>query len=248
MFFRWVFHEPAPLFSPFGPCCPRIFAQTQHMKRFRLGKLLNYFFQGLIVLAPAFITAWAVVSLFNLIDDLLPNFLHLLLPEIVKIDVQGNPAKIPGLGFLVVVLIVLVVGYFSSLFFVSKLLGLFDQLLEKTPGIKIIYTTVKDFLEAFAGNKRKFNKPVLVSIEALDVWRIGFITQTDVSQFGLVGYVAVYVPHSYAFSGITYLVTTERIKQLGDLSSADAMKFTISGGVAVLGDHDHEEGRQHAKK
>lgn len=218
------------------------------MKAFRPGKLFNYFFQGLVVLAPTIITAWAVISLFNLIDDLLPNLLHVLFPDIVKLDPQGNPEKIPGLGFLVVVLIVLLAGYFSSLFFVSKLLGLFDQLLEKTPGIKFIYTTVKDFLEAFAGNKRKFNKPVLVSIESPDIWRIGFITQSDVSQFGLHGYVSVYVPHSYAFSGVTYLVKSERIKPLGDISSSDAMKFTLSGGVAELGEHDHEEERLHGKK
>ncbi len=211
------------------------------MKAFRLGKFLNYFFQGLIVLAPAIITAWAVVSLFNFIDDLLPNVLHLIFPDMVKFDVQGNPEKIPGLGFLVVIMIVLLVGYFSSLFVVSKLLGLFDQVLERTPGIKIIYTTVKDFLEAFAGNKRKFNKPVLVSIESPEIWRIGFITQTDVSQFGLHEHVSVYVPHAYAFSGVTYLVKKERIRQLHDISSAEAMKFTISGGVTAVGEHEQED-------
>jgi uncharacterized membrane protein len=140
-----------------------------------------------------------------------------------------------------VVIIVLLVGYFSSLFFVSKLLGLFDQILERTPGIKIIYSTVKDFLEAFAGNKRKFNKPVLVSIESPEIWRIGFITQTDVSQFGLQEHVSVYVPHAYAFSGITYLVKKDRIRPLHDISSSEAMKFTISGGVTAVGEHEQED-------
>ena len=147
------------------------------MKSFTPGKLIYYFFQGLIILAPIVITAWAVVSLFNFVDDILPNVLRVLVPDMVKLDAQGNPAKIPGLGFLTVVLIVLTVGYLSSLFFVSRLVNLFDTVLEKTPGIKLIYTTVKDFLEAFAGNKRKFNKPVLVAVDDKDVWRMGFITQ-----------------------------------------------------------------------
>jgi uncharacterized membrane protein len=212
------------------------------MKSFRPGKLLYFFFQGLVILAPIVITVWAVLSLFNLIDDILPNLLHVLFPDLVKLNPQGYPEKIPGLGFLVVVIIVLLVGYISSSFIVSKLVQLFDNILEKTPGVKIIYSTVKDFLEAFAGNKKKFNKPVLVSIESPDVWRIGFITQTDLAEFGLMEHVAVYIPHSYAFSGVTYLVKADRVKKLEGVSSADAMKFIVSGGVTEVAEHDLKHG------
>ncbi|MEY5046423.1 MAG: hypothetical protein RL713_1648 [Bacteroidota bacterium] len=212
------------------------------MKPFRPAKLVNYFFQGLIILAPIVITAWAVLSLFNYIDDILPNLLHVLFPDLVKLNPQGEPEKIPGLGFLVVVLIVLSVGYISSLFFVSKLVDLFDRVLERTPGIKIIYTTIKDFLEAFAGNKRKFNKPVLVNVDAPDVWRMGFITQTDLSQFDIKEHVCVYVPHSYAFSGITYFVKQDRIRVIKDVNSTDAMKFVVSGGVTDVAEEKRDKG------
>jgi uncharacterized membrane protein len=218
------------------------------MKSFRPGRLLYFFFQGTVILAPIVITVWAVLSLFNLIDDILPNLLHVLFPDFVKLNPQGYPEKIPGLGFLVVVVIVLLVGYISSSFIVSKLVELFDTVLEKTPGVKIIYSTVKDFLEAFAGNKRKFNKPVLVSIESPDVWRIGFITQLDVSEFGLQEHVAVYIPHSYAFSGITYLVKPDRIRKVEGVSSADAMKFIVSGGVTDVAEHDVKHGARPASK
>lgn len=211
------------------------------MKPFRPAKFINYFFQGLIILAPIVITAWAVISLFNFVDDILPNLLHVLFPDFVKISSQGEPEKIPGLGFLVVVLIVLVVGYISSLFFVSKFVDLFDRVLERTPGIKIIYTTVKDFLEAFAGNKRKFNKPVLVNVDAADVWRVGFITQNDLSQFDMNEHVCVYVPHSYAFSGITYFVRRERIRMIKDVNSSDAMKFIVSGGVTDVAEEKRDK-------
>ena len=77
-----------------------------------------------------------------------------------------------------------------------------------------------------------------MSIESPDVWRIGFITQTDVSEFGLHEHVAVYIPHSYAFSGVTYLVKHDRIKKVGGVSSANAMKFVVSGGVTDVGEHE----------
>ena len=83
---------------------------------------------------------------------------------------KAIPKKFPGLGFIIVIVIVLLVGYVSGSFIVSKLVELFDKILEKTPGIKIIYSTVKDFFEAFAGNKRKFDKAVLVSIESIRMY------------------------------------------------------------------------------
>ena len=213
-----------------------IFASKHNMKRISFGRLIGYFFQGMVILAPIVITAWTVITLFNLIDGILPNLLHVLFPELVKLDPNGNPEKVPGLGFLVFILLLLLVGYISSSFIVSKLVQWFDAILEKTPGVKIIYTTVKDFFEAFAGNKRKFTQPVLVNIEAPDVWRVGFITHDDLTQFGLSEHVSVYVPHSYAFSGITYLVKKDRVRVLKDIGSADAMKFVLSGGVTDVGE------------
>ena len=90
-----------------------------------------------------------------------------------------EPVHIPGLGFILAVLLVLLVGKLSSSFFLGRFVELLDGALERTPGIKFIYTSVKDFLEAFTGNKRKFNKPVLVNVDAADVWRVGFITHDD---------------------------------------------------------------------
>jgi uncharacterized membrane protein len=199
-----------------------------------LRKLFQYFLQGLIILAPIAITIFAVTSLFNWIDGILPNLVHRLVPGWLGIDEFGSPKRIPGLGFAVVIIIVLLVGYISSSFIVSRLVDLFDKILEKTPGIKIIYTTLKDFFEAFAGNKRKFDKAVLVSIESADVWRVGFITQEELNEFGLQDYVAVYVPQSYAFAGNLYFVKKERVRTMPDISSSDAMKFAISGGVTEI--------------
>jgi uncharacterized membrane protein len=199
-----------------------------------LGRIFQYFLQGLIILAPISITIFAVFSLFTWIDRILPNLIHNFFPKLIGVDENGNPKLAPGIGFGVVILIVLLVGYVSGTFIVTKLVELFDKILEKTPGIKIIYSTVKDFLEAFAGNKRKFSKAVLVSIQSNDVWRVGFITREDLQEFGLQDHVAVYVPESYAFSGNLYLVTKERVRLISDVSSTDTMKFAITGGVTEI--------------
>ena len=199
-----------------------------------LGKLFQYFLQGLIILAPIAITVAAVYSLFIWVDGILPNLIHKLFPSLLGVDDSGNPKHIPGLGFIVVIILVLLVGYISSSFVVGKLVDLFDSVLEKTPGIKFIYSTLKDFFEAFAGNKRKFDKSVLVSIDAPDIWRIGFITQEELTQFHLQEYVAVYVPQSYGFAGNLFFVKKERVKVLTDISSSEAMKFAISGGVTEI--------------
>ena len=203
--------------------------------------LLQYFFQGLVIIAPVGITIYAVLWLFNTVDSILPNILYSLFPDLFSTNTGGELRRFPGLGFIVVVLIVMLVGRVSSSFVMSRLVDLLDGLLERTPGIKLIYSSVKDFLEAFTGNKRKFNKPVLVSVDANDVWRIGFITKQNADDFELSTHSVVYIPLSYALTGVTYFVPKEKIKLLNNVTSADAMKFAVSGGVTELGEQAEKQ-------
>ena len=196
--------------------------------------LLKLFLQGLLILAPISITIWTVISAFNWIDGILPNLLYSIAPKLLGTDPSGLPRRIPGLGFVVFIGMALLVGYISPSFIVSRVVEFAESLLERTPGIKFIYSTIKDFFEAFAGNKRKFTKSVLVCVAAEDVWQVGFITQEELDEFDLKDYVAVYVPQSYAFAGHLYFVKRHRVRVLTDISSADAMKFAISGGVAEV--------------
>ncbi len=197
-------------------------------------KLFRLFLQGLLILAPISITIWTVVSAFYWIDGILPNLVYSVAPKLLGTDASGLPRRIPGLGFIVFIGIALIVGYISPSFIVSRTVEFAESLLEKTPGIKFIYSTIKDFFEAFAGNKRKFTKSVLVSIGEPDVWQVGFITQEELAEFDLQEYVAVYIPQSYAFAGHLFFVKRDRVRLLTDISSADAMKFAISGGVAAV--------------
>ena len=215
---------------------PKISALFNRQKL--LSALAQRFFQGVIVLAPIGVTIWVVVSLFNWVDNFLPNVLNTIFPQQFA-TVNGQIPKVTGLGFLVAITLVLVIGWLSSLFFVERFMSFFDKILEKTPGVKIIYSSVKDFLEAFAGNKKKFDEPVLVNVDATDVWRIGFITQQNTAHFGMDQFVTVYVPHSYAISGITYIVASSRIKKFPKgVSAAEAMKYVVSGGVTTVDDDD----------
>ena len=110
-----------------------------------LSTFAQWFFQGVVVLAPIGVTIWVVVSLFNWVDNFLPNLLNFLFP-VQFASVNGQIPKVTGLGFIVALTLVILVGWLSSLFFVERLVAIFDKILEKTPGVKIIYSVVKDFL------------------------------------------------------------------------------------------------------
>jgi uncharacterized membrane protein len=197
-------------------------------------KILQYFFQGLVVLAPIGITIYAVVWLFTSVDNILPNFMHNFFPSTLALSPNGTLKTYPGLGFIIVITIVLFVGWLSSNFFVGRIMEVFDKLLERTPGVKFIYSSVKDFLEAFTGNKKKFDVPVLASVDANDVWRVGFITQETAVHFDMPEHAVVYIPLAYSITGVTYIVPKKNIKLLENTTSAEAMKFAVSGGVSEV--------------
>jgi uncharacterized membrane protein len=193
-------------------------------KRFNYRKLLQYFLQGLLILAPIAITAYAIFWVVTSIDNLLPIFTYK--------DVQGN-VKVQnyGIGFLIIIAALVIIGYFSSFFITGRMVSFVDKILEKTPGIKYIYSTTRDFFEAFAGDKKKFTKNVLANVDDNDVWRFGFITREDMEEFGLKDYVTVYIPMAYSVAGNVYVIPKTRVKTITNISAAQTMKFAVSGGI-----------------
>jgi uncharacterized membrane protein len=181
----------------------------------------------MLVMAPIAITLYAVYWIVSSIDNLIPIF--------TVTDERGHiTIKNYGLGFLVFIVVICLVGWLSSYFIKNRIFNLFDALLMKTPGIRFIYSSVQDFFEAFAGEKKKFNKPVIANIDDNDVWRVGFVTHEDADDFGLVAYVAVYIPISYSIAGNVYLLPKNRVKPVTHISAGEAMKFAISGGVTKV--------------
>lgn len=181
-------------------------------------RVAGYFIQGLVILAPIAITGYALYWLFENVDSILRPYLN-----------------VPGLGFLLIISGVILVGWVSSNFLMGGVLQLFDQWLERTPGVKLIYTSTRDFFEAFAGNKRKFNRAVLANVFGLDVWIVGFLTDEEMEKFELGSdKVAVYVPQGYNFAGQLYILPREKVRKIDKISSGEAMKYAVTGGVVDL--------------
>lgn len=190
-------------------------------------RILRYFFQGLLILAPIGITAFTLYWGFITIDNLLPR-------DLIPTDHPMNLLRYKGVGFAIVLILIIFVGYLSSSFIVGRMIDMFDHLLERTPFIKYIYSSVKDVFDAFVGEKKKFDHPVLVNVYGVDVWEMGFITQKDVKSLGLEGYLAVYVPHAYAITGKVFIVREDKVRPLTNISAGEAMKFAVSGGVTTI--------------
>lgn len=197
-------------------------------------KLLQYFLQGLLILGPVTITAYFIFWAVSTIDSMIPIFSYT--------DALGIAhVRNYGIGFILIIAILIIIGYFSSFFITSRFLSFFDKLLEKTPGIKHIYSITRDFFEAFAGDNKKFTKHVLANVDDNDVWRFGFITREDMQDFDLKDYVTVYIPMAYSVAGNVYVIPKKRIRIITNISAAQTMKFAVSGGVTQI---DEDESKK----
>ncbi|MFT7485767.1 MAG: putative membrane protein [Candidatus Paceibacteria bacterium] len=195
--------------------------------------LLKKFLQGLLVVVPLAATLWILLTIFRWIDDLVET------PENEFWAVPFTELRVPlelfawdGVGFLVTMLSVTLVGMLTSNVLTGWILRRIDRLFTHVPVVKLIYSAIKDMVEAFVGDDKKFDEPVLLSFSALpEVEVIGFITREDLADFGRPGKVAVYVPQSYNFAANLILVPRERVTPI-DLPSSDVMAFVVSGGVS----------------
>jgi uncharacterized membrane protein len=181
-------------------------------------RLFRYFVQGVIIIAPIGITAFALYKLFDIIDGILRPVVN-----------------IPGLGFVIIIAFIVLVGWISSNFLMGSFIHFFDQWMERTPVIKFIYSSTKDFFEAFAGDKKKFNKAVLAQVFAENVWVVGFLTDEEMSKFEMgAEQVAVYVPQAYNFAGQLYILPRSKVTTIENITSGEAMKYAVTGGVVDL--------------
>lgn len=186
--------------------------------------LLRSFLQGLILLSPIALTGFLLYTIFNSVDGLLPN-----VPR--------------GWGFFIILVGVTAIGYLGTRFFLGRwLFDAFSYLMMHTPGVKYIYSSIRDVVSSFVGDKKRFNNPVWVRVNTgPEIWRIGFLTQDDMEGLGLAGKVAVYMPHAYAISGWVIVVDRENIQKVHDMTAGEAMKFAVSGGITTVEDAENEK-------
>ena len=175
-------------------------------------RLFNYFVRGLLLLAPLAITVFVCWKTFTTIDGWLG-------------------LSVPGAGFLVTIVLITIFGFLAGGYLTRRVVSLLEQLMQRVPLVRLLYSSTKDLLNAFVGDKRRFDKPVLVELmPGSNAQAFGFVTQESLDQVGLPGHVAVYFPQSYNFAGSLVVFPSSQVRRLEAESSA-VMAFIVSGGV-----------------
>ena len=180
-------------------------------------KLVDYFIKGLVIFVPTALTVFLLVWAFTSLDAVFRDFF---------------PVYFPGLGLLLTVVLIVVIGFIASNFLGRKLFGLVEKVFTGLPLVKLLYSAVKDMIEAFAGEKKSFDKPVVATVVPGGAAKVvGFVTRDSLENLGLEDYVAVYMPQSYNFAGNVLLFPKEAIQPL-NIESSEAMAFIVSGGLS----------------
>jgi uncharacterized membrane protein len=174
-------------------------------------RLTNYFFKGLAFLLPVVLTLYVIYAVFTGVDRLFQF-------------------RIPGMGVLVTLVVITVIGFIASNFLTRWTVNWVDGLMRRVPLVKMIYSSVKDLIHAFVGEKKGFNRPVAVALGG-GIKAVGFMTSDSLEKLGMEGMVAVYLPQSYNFAGNLVMVPAEQVSPV-QAESADVMAFVVSGGIA----------------
>jgi uncharacterized membrane protein len=178
----------------------------------RMRVLARWFVQGLIVLLPIVTTIWVLTNVFVWVDDLFP-------------------VRTPGLGFVCAVVTITLVGWLTSLFIGRWIVRGTEWLLERIPLVRSLYSTVKDFFNAVSGQRKTFDRPVVVSLFPGGSPKVlGFITRDDLSEIGLPGDVAVLLQQSLNFAGNLVLFPKDQVRAL-DVDNGKFLTFLMSGGL-----------------
>jgi uncharacterized membrane protein len=175
-------------------------------------RLLQYFFRGLVLVAPVALTIYVTWWVFDAIDSWLG-------------------LSIPGVGFVATIAVITMIGFLGSNLITRGFLGVVERIFTKLPFVRLLYGSTRDLLDAFVGEKRRFDRPVMVALTSDGTTKVlGFVTQPTLERIGLADHVAVYLPQSYNFAGNVILVPATRLERL-DADSAAVMAFIVSGGV-----------------
>ena len=189
--------------------------------------LLNYFVKGLLIVVPLGVAIFLIYWAVSRIDSALN------LSSVFVYDSKGKPIYIPGLGIVNVILIILIAGVLVTNVITEPIKQWFNRWLNRLPLFKFLYSSIKDLTEAFVGEEKKFNEPVMVEVNEFGLKKIGFLVKKDMAALGLPGEVAVYFPYSYSFAGHVVIIAADKVHPI-DKSAAEVMKFVISGGVSGL--------------
>ncbi len=180
-----------------------------------MNTLAKSFAKGLLVLVPILVTLWVVWFVVSTLD----GWLHF---------------RTPGVGLVLTLGLITAVGFGASARIGQTIFGAIEKAVCRLPVVKLVYASLKDLLNAFVGDKRTFNKPVLVDLMPENGIKVlGFVTCESFADSQLTGHMAVYLPQSYNFAGNLVVVPKERVRTI-DADGAQFMAFIVSGGVAEM--------------
>lgn len=197
------------------------------IRKFTQKKILYYLIKGTLVTVPIAGAIFLIVWVFASLDNALNFTAHLLEDEL------GRPLYIPGIGILTVLIILILVGVVFTTFVTEPIRAWLKRTIDKIPLFNTLYSSIKDFTEAFVGDAKKFNEPVLVLVNETGLKKIGFLTQRDLHKIGLPDEVVVYFPYSYSLAGQVVVVKATHVEPL-NMTATDAMKLVVSGGVSGI--------------
>jgi len=187
-----------------------------------MSRILGYFARGCLVLVPTLLTLYILYALVTKLDELLG-------------------VSIPGLGVVLTLALTTAVGLLFSNVVGRKVSSLIDRLFARLPLVKLLYTSIRDLLNAFLGEERRFGRAVSFRLSTDSETRLfGFLTRDDLDMFALTDHVAVYVPQAYNIGGQVLAVPRALVQQL-EASPTELLTFMVSGGASGFRDRHRQK-------
>jgi len=193
-------------------------------------RLRNYFLAGILITAPVGLTVYIAWLFISWVDDtVLP-----LVPPQYNPD-NYLPFSIPGIGLIIVLVVLTVIGAVTAGIFGRVTRQLMESILNRLPIIRSLYSAIKQITETVLANKSSaFRECVLVEFPRKNAWTIAFVTgatPADVASSVSDDLVTLYVPTTpNPTSGYLIFVPREEVRPL-DMTVEDGIKLIVSGGI-----------------
>lgn len=204
-------------------------------------RLKNYFFTGVIVAAPVAITIYMSYHLVIWINEVTKR----LIPQQWRIG-DFVPYAVPGLGLLLLLLVLLFIGMLTTGYIGKFFVRLWEKIIRKMPVVSSIYSLLKQIFETFLSQKsRSFNEVVLVEYPRKGLWSIAFVSNNDtggeIAEKAGQKILSIFVPTTpNPTSGFLIFLPEKDVIKL-NMSVEDGIKYVISCGIVTPGMKNNEE-------
>ena len=189
-----------------------------------LSRLRNYFITGIFVLIPIGITLYLTIFLIKISSKILPKELN---PNYYL------PIDVPGLEIIISLFLITFIGWLSLTFIGKRLVNIFENILNRIPILRTIYSSAEQLIENFSQDKKTRKSVVLVQYPRKGIWAVGFATKENTGKIKQsIGQdtINVFVPTTpNPTSGFLLMFPKEDVIYL-DLTFEEASKFVVSAG------------------